>query len=283
MQSIGRWADASGHPSGADLVADGYIGVFVYAGTPWLPKNITGPVYRDYVAHGLQIIAVYEDGTDDINSGAGAQHARDIMSDLANVGAPNTLPICAAADKHLTAAEIPTGVGYQRDFWSTAKNSGWSGPVGGYGFSEFTHAIADAGLSEFLWQCGSASVLWDGVTFWQRNDVPPTYVGGVQVDINEQYQTIGVEDMQVTDVIGHRKDGSPVELGDALCEVYLGSFYGGGDTGPGAVFPTVNAVNAKVDALAAAVGQLVPAIKQAVSDALAQHVAITGTVEIRGQ
>ncbi|WP_020658404.1 glycoside hydrolase domain-containing protein [Amycolatopsis benzoatilytica] len=292
MQSIGRWADASGHPSGAALVAEGYVGVFVYAGTPGRAKNITAAVYADYVAHGLQVVAVYENVADDISSGAGAQHARDIMADLAHVGAPNTLLICAAADEHLTAGQVVTATGYQRDFWNTAKGAGWSGPVGGYGFSEFTHAIHDAGLSEFLWQCGSESLLWDGVTWWQRND-GTAVVGGVQVDINEQYQEVTtmptaqeIAAAVWAYAIGKRPDGSPVEAGDAEVNEYLAGFFGGGDAGAHAVYPTVNALAAKLDQLNAKVDALqgtTPAAMQAMIDAaIGQHMQITGTVQITG-
>lgn len=330
MQSIGRWADASGHPSGATLVADGYTGVFVYAGTPGRAKNVTRAVYADYVANGLPVIAVYENVADDISSGAGAQHARDLIADLANVGAPTTIPICAAADEHLTAGQIPTAVGYQGDFYRTAKAAGWDGLVGGYGFSEFTRAINAAGLSEWLWQCGSASMLWDGVTFWQRND-GFAYVGGVQCDINEQYQPLQEDTVSFTDVIGKRPDGSPITAADALANLYLGAYFGGGDAGASAVFPAVNylkqtfnrypdsatngdrdpktgtpiydaaentrrlvnmvtALGAQVAALTAAVAKLLAEpnvtpdeLKTMLDTAVAQHLQITGTVEIKGQ
>ncbi|WP_134667831.1 glycoside hydrolase domain-containing protein [Amycolatopsis sp. CFH S0078] len=296
MQSIGRWADASGHPSGATLVADGYTGVFVYAGTPGRSKNITPAVYADYVANNLPVIAVYENVADDISSGAGAQHARDLIADLAHVGAPATIPICAAADEHLTAGQIPTAVGYQQDFYRTAKAAGWDGLVGGYGFSEFTHAINAAGVADFLWQCGSASMLWPAVTFWQRND-RTAVVGGVQVDINEQYEEVTtmptaqeIAAAVWAYAIGKRPDGSPVEAGDAEVNEYLAGFFGGGDAGAHAVFPTVNALNAKVDALTAAIAKLTSnpgitpdALKAMLNDAIAQHMQITGTVEIKGQ
>lgn len=289
MQSIGRWADASSHPSGAALVEAGYVGVFVYAGTPGRDKNITRAVYQDYVAHGLQIAAVYENVADDISSGAGAQHARDIMADLGSVGAPNSMPICAAADEHLTAGQVQVGVGYQGDFYRTAKATGWAGLVGGYGFSEFTQAIWEARVAEWLWQCGSAAVLWNGVTFWQRNDGQP-YVGGAQIDINEQYLPLLEDTVSFSDVIGTRKDGSPFTAGDALANLYLGAYYGGGDAGAGAVYPTVNALTAQVAALTAAVSKLAsnpgitPAALQTMLDqAVAQHMQITGTVEIKGQ
>jgi hypothetical protein len=190
--SIGRWADAAGHPSGASLVAAGYVGVLVYGGTPGRAKNITKAVYDDYRAHGLLIASVFEDGVNDIASGQGTGHAHALMADLLTLDpdAAATIAIAAAADKHLTAADIPVGVGYQRDFYAAAKASAWHAPVGGYGFSEYTRAIWAAGVAEWLWQAGSESALWPGVTFWQRNDGPDD-VGGVQVDPNEQYLPIG--------------------------------------------------------------------------------------------
>lgn len=212
--SMGRWADAAGHPAGATLVADGYIGVLVYAGTPGRAKNITRAVYNDYVTHGLKVAAVYEDGVNDIASGAGAAHAQAIMADLLNnVGAPNTTPIAAAADEHLTAAQVVTGTGYQRDFYNTAKGAHWAGPVGGYGFSEYTRAISAAKVADWLWQAGSASSLWAGVTFWQRNDGYAS-IGGVQADINEQYLPVGGTSMATLD-------------SDDLKSIYQSVWFGG--------------------------------------------------------
>lgn len=184
-----RWADCMGHPSGAALKAAGFGGIFLYVGTPGRAKNATGAIYRDYLLAGLQIACVYENGIDDISSGAGAAHAQAAVSDMRAMGIPDSMPLAAAADEHLTAGQIPTAVSYQAQFHAAAQDAGWTGPIGGYGFSEFTHAVSIAGVAEWLWQCGSTSMLWSGVTFWQRNDGTMT-VAGTQVDINEQYNPL---------------------------------------------------------------------------------------------
>lgn len=192
--TIGKWADCVGHPSGAALKAAGFAGIFLYVGTPGRAKNATGPIYRDYLLSGLQVACVYENTADDISSGAGAAHAEAAVADMRSMGMPETTPLAAAADQHLAAGQIPTAVSYQAQFHAAARNAGWVGPIGGYGFSEFTHAVSIAGVAEWLWQCGSASALWPGVTFWQRN-TGTTTVAGVQVDINDQLLPIMEDDL----------------------------------------------------------------------------------------
>lgn len=189
MTVIGKWADCMGHPSGAALKAAGFTGIFLYVGTPGRAKNATGSIYRDYLLAGLQIACVYENTADDISSGAGAAHARAAVADMRAMGMPDTMPLAAAADEHLAAGQIPTAVSYQAQFHAAARDAGWTGPIGGYGFSEFTHAVSIAGVAEWLWQCGSSSLSWPGVTFWQRNTGTAT-VAGIQVDINDQYLPI---------------------------------------------------------------------------------------------
>jgi hypothetical protein len=62
----------------------------------------------------------------------------------------------------------------------------------------------------------------------------------------------GVEDdVGFDQVIGTRQDGSAITAAEALVNLYLGAFYGGGDSGPHAVYPTVNKIADKVGANAA--------------------------------
>jgi GH25 family lysozyme M1 (1,4-beta-N-acetylmuramidase) len=50
------------------------------------------------------------------------------------------------------------------------------------------------------------------------------------------------DDVSFEDVIGTRPDGSPITAKDALVNMYIGALYGGGDSGPNAVYPTVNRI-----------------------------------------
>jgi lysozyme-like protein len=58
-------------------------------------------------------------------------------------------------------------------------------------------------------------------------------------------------DVNFDQIIGTRQNNSPITAGDALLNLYLGAFYGGGDSGPHAVYPTVNKIADKVGANAA--------------------------------
>lgn len=177
--NLGKWADGDPLASGAQLRSAGYIGALVYGGTPGRAKSTTTAQRADFQSAGLQVAAVYENTSTDINGGtaAGSSHADALMSDLRNCGYPSTTPICVAADEHLTASQITLGVQYQTGFYQRAKAQGWAGPAGGYGFSEFTQAIHSANVADWLWQAGSQSALWPSVTFWQDNTGTDTVAG----------------------------------------------------------------------------------------------------------
>lgn len=284
--SIGKWADASGHPDGAALVAAGFTGIICYVGTPGRAKNLTADRYRDYTAHGLKVAGVFENDATDVTSGRGAAYAGAAMADLVNIGAPRSTPLACAADRHLAAGEIATGVQYQRDFYDAVKRAGWTGPVGAYGFSEYTHAVHDAGVAEWLWQAGDPRLLWPGVHFWQRND-GSQIVGGVEVDINEQYLdlpggfTVTPELETLIREIHQQMLGPwPSWVEGSTAAFTLVDFARAIDHN---VFP----LGAQVAALSAAVAALskdpeltADAVRAIVADAVAAHMEITGTVEI---
>lgn len=85
--------------------------------------------------------------------------------------------------------------------------------------------------------------------------------------------------------VGKRTNGSDVSLKDAILNLYLGAYYGGGDAGERAVYPTVSAIfaqNAAQDAVINALGtalanqdlvdleELKTAVQEAVKDAVVQ-------------
>ncbi|PKV95933.1 uncharacterized protein DUF1906 [Amycolatopsis echigonensis] len=284
MQSIARWADFSaGWPGAAALKAAGYTGAICYVGLGSGTKRLTAAHYQDCVANGLQVLLVAEYDTHDAEHGYATGHANAqlALDDARALGIPDTVGIACVADEHLTPDQIPTAVEYARGFHDVLGLA----RTGAYGFGEFVDAVHAAGLASWWWRCGSTpDEPW--MTFWQRND-GTTVVGGVQVDIDEQYQPIQEDTVSFTDIIGTRKDGTPITAGDALANLYLGAYYGGGDAGAGAVYPVVNALNAKLDALTAAVAKLATSpdvtpdqLKQWLDDAVAQHVQITGTVQV---
>lgn len=191
--NIGKWADADPLPSGSILRSDGFIGAFVYGGTPGREKSTSSAQRINLMSARLQIVAIYENLATDINGGSatGSAHADALMADLRNCGYPNTTPVGVAADEHLTAAQINLGVQYQKGFYQRVKSQGWLGLTGGYGFKEYTQAIHSAGMAEWIWQCGSVNDLWSGVTFWQDNTTSGP------IDSDWQLLTLG-EEMPLT-------------------------------------------------------------------------------------
>jgi Domain of unknown function (DUF1906) len=212
-----RWADYSaGQLGGEALVAAGFGGVNRYAGTPGWPKNITAEEYADHVAAGLRITLVYEYDTDDYLGGyaAGVTNAQALMADAANCGIPNTTPISASADEHLTAGNTAVAVAYQSGFYDTAKAAGWQGPVGAYGFDEFITAAVAAGKAEWTWRCGAPPAPGSGVTMWQRNgsdgQAAQTTVAGIACDISDQLRPFPAateeDDMSTTPIFWQHHD-----------------------------------------------------------------------------
>lgn len=186
-----RWADCATHPPSSVLKVAGYQGIFLYAGTPQLPKNGSRVLYQSYSANGLDTAAIFEvDTTDIYRPDLAPQHALDTMSDVLSWGAPPTMPLEATADRHLTAADVATATEYQRRFYQTCKGRGWAGPVGGYGFSEFTRAIVAAGVADWTHVAGAGSTVQATDTFWQDN-TRKDFPGGYEVDINYQFHPLG--------------------------------------------------------------------------------------------
>lgn len=89
--------------------------------------------------------------------------------------------------------------------------------------------------------------------------------------------------------VGKRANGTDVLLKDAIVNTYPAQFQGGGDRGALAVNAGINALNAKLDAFTQAVAKLAAdseitpdALKAMLNEAIANHVKITGSVEITG-
>lgn len=108
----------------------------------------------------------------------------------------------------------------------------------------------------------------------------PGVTGNVDLDHTTDPTRLYLGDtVSFTDVIGHRKDGTTFTAGDALANLYLGAYYGGGDAGVNPVYPTVSSILAVVNALVAQLKALLgdmtaaitPAVQTAVTNALGQE------------
>jgi len=181
--------DGINHPTVAQVRAANAIGVMLYGGTPGdsLGKNFTGGQYRAYKQAGLLTPFMYENRANDATADPasieyrdGVNHANALMADLRANGVADTEPVEVTCDEHLTAAQIPQAVQYQAGAFNTFKAQ-WHGPVGGYGFPEFTQAIHDARVADWFHGCGSQSAQPAFIDIWQDNN-QTILVGGSRDD-----------------------------------------------------------------------------------------------------
>lgn len=247
------WLDYSaGRPGGAALKAAGVTGVLRYLWAGSSSKLITAAEYQDLVANGIRVALVVEQSVDDAwkavdDYAQGQSWASSARSTARALGIPDTVPIAAAADAHASGSQITDAVAYVKGFRDVLGLQ----RTGIYGFREVVTAVRSAGVASWFWLCGSAPSTSDQtwLHFWQRNDGTTT-VSGVTADINVQYQPLPQEiTVDWSDTIGTRPGGTPVKAGDALANLYLGAYYGGGDAGKSAVYPTVNNLVTKIDNL----------------------------------
>lgn len=164
-------SDGIDHPTAQQVIDAGAAGVLMYAGTPQYTKNFRPSQYRDYKSRGLQTPFVFEDGANDMAGGqaGGAAHASALLTDLRKGGVSNQEPVGPTVDEHITAANIPLAVAYQRGFYQFVKDSGWQGHVGGYGFSEYLIAIHDNAIADWYWGAGARSAMPPYTNIWQDN------------------------------------------------------------------------------------------------------------------
>lgn len=116
---------------------------------------------------------------------------------------------------------------------------------------KWARAVADVcagGRAEYIKAHAETSVTgkWD-----------PGYADGKTINMHEFRAFVaagGILDMELDDTLGKRPNGSTFSVRDALANLYLGAFYGGGDSGPRAVYPTVNAVNTDLGKVHAQIG-----------------------------
>lgn len=238
------WADYSAQRlTPAALLAAGFGGAVLYAGTPGRAKNIVPGEVSAALAAGLKQALVYEDLAGDASGGytAGVAHAQALLADARHCGVPDTVPVAAAADQHLAVAQVAVAVQYQTGFYCTVKSAGWAGPVGAYGFAEFLTAVRGAGVADWHWQCGAWSQVNRGwVHLYQRNGsggpVQPyaasATVGGIAVDINDQllpFPASSEDDMADTPlyVQAEQLDASGKKTGAVLKGLYSGGYLSG--------------------------------------------------------
>lgn len=270
--------DGTNHPSAQQVMNAGCIGCLMYGGTPQYSKNFTPAQYRDYKARGLQTLFAFEIDMNDMNGGAsaGTAHAAALLTNLRNGGVANTEPVCATVDKHITAANIPLAVAYQRGFYRYVKENGWVGPDGGYGFSEFLIAIHNAGVADWYWGAGSRSTMPPYTNIWQDN-TGTLFVGGSADDRDWILIPLSGEDMSF-DLTTPLPDPLSVAGAGTVAEGLATALYGiGGKRNGGALANAVASMQAStaagLTALATAMATTDADVKVAATQEALDHAA----------
>lgn len=167
--------------SGAAIHAAGYSYVLRYLDDPaWGPpaKCIVPGELVDLRAAGVDVLCVFEQGTDDITGGygAGQRNARRALAGAQWVGYDGL--IFMAVDEHLDG----TGVALALEYLDGAASVLGRDRTGVYGFSE----LIDCAIGRYgaLWQCGHTPAPGGPVHIWQRN-TGTVQVAGVDCDVNE--------------------------------------------------------------------------------------------------
>lgn len=181
-----KWIDSVGHPPGSRVISAGYKGAFLYVGFPERPKCATRALVADYLASGIELACIMEDTTEDaLNPYNGARYAQYAVNHMRALGLPETTPLECAADRHLSLSDVATALEYTDAFRMAADLAGWRGPLGVYGFAEYTSAAWQHALADWTHVAGPESTLQPYDTFWQDNN-HRDYLGFVQVDVNYQ-------------------------------------------------------------------------------------------------
>lgn len=227
LRTAHRWADSAGKPNPTSLARAGYVGIFLYGGTPGEPKNCTPQYYQACRAAGLQTAWWFENIATDYIGGyeIGRTHGLRLLSDMTVCRAGLHEPAGATVDTHLAAGDIATAVEYQRGFWSACHGH----PVVAYGFREFLDEVINHGVAEVFVQAGDPHLVDGDIHFWQDNGQQPI-IAGVQIDVDWQLLPLPeVPAMQQTDKID--QNAAPGTVGRVLRDLEVG-FAGVNPAGP---------------------------------------------------
>lgn len=185
MTGLGRVLDCVGHPTGAAVRAAGYRGVALYVGIPSRRKAPTRALVDDYLAHGLDLVLVYEDTAGTWRQGLhrGAEDATAVRSHLADLGIDWAAVGCVfmALDTDVVATELEVA----RAYIAGAEQVLGQARTGAYGGHLVISDLLDRGLISHAWSAAgwqyghmdSRSVL--------HQNVKQVNIGGVPCDVND--------------------------------------------------------------------------------------------------
>lgn len=190
MSVIAQGLDYSARRLTGEQVRDaGYTFVNRYL---WFPGQrwpaLTDVEYRDMVANGVEVHAIYEQNTNDPAGGfdAGVRMARQAVESARACGLPRGTTIFMCADAWLATHGIPvsTAMAFLDGARSVIDPAGYM--LGAYGFADFIYAAQDGGHADRFWLCGAESGVRNGIHMYQWNN-GRVYVDGLECDLNKQY------------------------------------------------------------------------------------------------
>jgi hypothetical protein len=229
---------AAGTLGGQTIKSAGYGGTIRYVTSPALmqppnpgnPKHITRSEYESHLAAGLDVWLVYQGTTTDADGGyeIGRRNALRAVEGCLNQQSNRQGPVGYIGPIFFTndRTTLPSIRRWQEYLDGAASVIGFD-RVGAYGFGNAMDAAV--GHANYFWQAGRRRDVRNFVHFWQDNNTQVT-IGGKLCDRNLVLKVLKppppvdpplpppVEeiDMQLTDVIGRRSDGSLITVGDAL-------------------------------------------------------------------
>lgn len=241
---------------GASIRDAGYSFVFRYLNFPgqrW--PALTKAEYDDLTLHGIEVHAVFEISVDDPSTGAvgGRQNAVTAVNSARLAGLPQGSTIFMCADNPVSkwTYSMKTAMEYLDAARVIIEDSGYV--IGAYGFKEFIYAAQDGGHADVFWLCGAESGVRDGIHAYQWNN-GRVYVDGLECDLNKMYIEIG-DSVNYEQFLSYLQRAMTYDL-RPHGEGTPGQDWSKGPT----VFETLDALNARVDAVKAANAEILAAV-----------------------
>lgn len=274
---------SAGFPGAENIANAHYAGAVRYIGFPGRHKCATAGELADFDAYDRGMALVFEDTLTRWRGGrtAGAVDARLGRNHATAIGWPAGRPLYMAIDQDVVGfGEMATAMDYLR---GAADTLGDPRLVGVYGEADVIDRARDEGLAGYFWQTAA----WSRgrrttANLFQR--IGTVYVGGIACDVNDaltpdwgQHNYVMEDDMSWKEPLTlYAPDGQQYTYPADQWLMYT-NWYAN----------KIPALEAAITALSVAVAQstsdsaITPEfMRQIVTDAVVQHVQITGTVTI---
>lgn len=273
---------SAGWPGAAAIAHAGYVGAVRYIGFPSNRKCTNAAELRDFTLHGLGMALVFEQSITNWKGGraAGERDARLGRNHANAIGFPSNRPIYMAVDTDVvSAADFNIMLDYLRGANSVL---GGPGSTGVYGEADVVDRCRQAGVAEYQWQTKA----------WSRGRtttanllqlIGSVYVSGIACDANN----VLTQDWGQHNIASPEEDDMTPDQSAKLDAVFNAFWRTDGTAYGVTVFDQLNRMEAQNVALVDAVARVTSnpditpdALRQMITDAVAQHVQITGTINI---